>query len=32
MKRERNEEDELLEKIAKEIMRSRNAYFAYQYE
>ncbi|CDE84447.1 unknown [Clostridium sp. CAG:273] len=25
MKRERNEEDELLEKIAKEIMRSRNA-------
>ena len=24
MKRERNEEDELLEKIAKEIMRSRN--------
>ena len=25
MKRERNEEDELLEKIAKEIMSSRNA-------
>ena len=25
MKRERNEEDELLEKIAKEIMRSSNA-------
>ena len=25
MKRERNEEDELLEKIAKEIIRSRNA-------
>ena len=25
MKRERHEEDELLEKIAKEIMRSRNA-------
>lgn len=25
MKRERNEEDELLEKIAKEITRSRNA-------
>ena len=25
MKRERNEEDELLEKIAKDILRSRNA-------